>query len=230
MRPPAPREGPLPHFKVMADYGCWPLWHDYTDIGNVDPDALPITPGLRDDLLRWAERFDQTLNDDDPASSGFETLAAEGLFQRDGRSLTQRLAAELAETAVIRYHHDAPDLALRLAPADRVLVVDGPTYDRKHRKRNAVLAAVRDPKKNRSLLEALQFVPGGEHPALMTPGSPTIVALNGRTPLAALTCIRSRYIRCHEHWQGDAPLAQPGDLETWLTHNGIPGPSPSGRP
>lgn len=57
--------------KLMADCHCWPLWtHPDSD---TDPEALPITPELRDRLQRWAAAFDATLNMDDPARGNFKT-------------------------------------------------------------------------------------------------------------------------------------------------------------
>jgi hypothetical protein len=46
--------------KVMADYECWPLWNG----DNLDPDSLPLSTYLREQLAAWAERYDETLLDD----------------------------------------------------------------------------------------------------------------------------------------------------------------------
>jgi len=73
----------------MPDYECWPLWRDGDEIGNVDPASLPITSDLHDRLVGWAKRFDETLDRDDPVSSGFPPQPRKRrLSGMDERSLT----------------------------------------------------------------------------------------------------------------------------------------------
>jgi len=44
--------------KVMADYGCWPRWHDGGgEVGNIDPNTLPLSDGLVSALNSWAARL-----------------------------------------------------------------------------------------------------------------------------------------------------------------------------
>jgi hypothetical protein len=82
--------------KLMADYDCWPLWEASPGVvGNIDPETLPISRGLKDRLARWAAEFDASLNRDDPANSPVyppEELAA---FSAEGRRLGEDLQAEL---------------------------------------------------------------------------------------------------------------------------------------
>ena len=90
--------------KLMADYGCHPLWGTEADeIGEVDPASLPITRALVADLRRWAEAFDATLDPDDPLRSGFATAAARAAFRHEGARLAERLAAELGEGVRVDY-------------------------------------------------------------------------------------------------------------------------------
>jgi hypothetical protein len=91
--------------KVMADYDCWPLWHDSPpngDIGNIDPLTLPIAAALQTRLLEWAAAYDALLNRDDPAA----TLAPRPSFDTEGRQLTRDLQLALGETIRIRYWKD----------------------------------------------------------------------------------------------------------------------------
>ena len=93
----------MKRIKVMADYHCWPLWEAGDEIGEVDPGSLPISEGLRADLLRWADEFDAILNDEDPAASAFSSADGERQFDDDGRVLAARLASELRETHRMLY-------------------------------------------------------------------------------------------------------------------------------
>lgn len=96
--PEAPeRSYPRPgRIKVMADYACHPLWSmDEAYSGNLDPEALGLSPGLAADLAAWAERFDDALDWDNPGAvrddDGF--LAR---HEAEGRFLAGRLSGELA--------------------------------------------------------------------------------------------------------------------------------------
>ncbi|WP_439540061.1 hypothetical protein [Sphingomonas sp.] len=89
--------------KVMPDYGCAPLWWDETGrVGNIDPEELSLTTTLANDLWAWAHEYDATLNEDDPAKSGFNSESAERDFQERGQRLADRVALELAH-AKVRY-------------------------------------------------------------------------------------------------------------------------------
>lgn len=83
------------NLKLMADYDCFPLWSWDCPDYNLDPASLPLSAGLIADLYRWQDRYDATLNRDDPASSGFPTLEAETDFRTDGLRLARRLQTEL---------------------------------------------------------------------------------------------------------------------------------------
>jgi hypothetical protein len=53
--------------KVMADYQCFPLWEASPgEVGNIDPDDLPISHILKERLAAWARAFDATLSMDYP--------------------------------------------------------------------------------------------------------------------------------------------------------------------
>lgn len=93
--------------KVMADYGCFPLW-DATPTGprNLDPSELPISEDLAEELGRWAARYDRTLNRNDPPASGFPTSREHLGFVEEGRHLASRLAKELGSTYLVLYFND----------------------------------------------------------------------------------------------------------------------------
>jgi hypothetical protein len=87
--------------RLMADYQCFPLWERGGHPYNVDPADLPLTAALRVDLAEWAGRFDQSLNEPDPASSGFATDELEKAWILDGHVLASRLQEELDPAAFV---------------------------------------------------------------------------------------------------------------------------------
>ena len=52
----------------MPDYGCFPIWGMEDDnFGNIDPYSLPISKSLAEELLEWANKYDKTLNIEEPS-------------------------------------------------------------------------------------------------------------------------------------------------------------------
>jgi hypothetical protein len=88
--------------KVMADYECWPLWRGE----NLDPDSLPLSHYLREQLAAWAERYDETLLDEYPPGSGFSSESEAEKFVEDGRELAQILARELGNEYAVTYFNE----------------------------------------------------------------------------------------------------------------------------
>jgi hypothetical protein len=91
-------------FKLMPEYECAPVWEDVPDgTRNVDPAQLPISPELARELNGWADEFEATFNAEYPPDSGFPSPEAEADFDRRGRDLCRRLAAELGDTGRVSY-------------------------------------------------------------------------------------------------------------------------------
>ena len=89
----------------MTDYYSYPLWEENENsYENVNPDDLPISSGLRDALTGWAQRYDDTLDRDDPRQSGFSTPEAEAAFKAEGEVLLGRLKSELGQQYVLSIH------------------------------------------------------------------------------------------------------------------------------
>jgi hypothetical protein len=88
--------------KVMADYGCWPLWKDE----NLDPDSLPLSSRLCEQLATWAERYDECLFDEYPPGSGFSSEGEAEKFVDDGRTLANMLALELGKEFAVTYFNE----------------------------------------------------------------------------------------------------------------------------
>lgn len=64
-------------------------------VGNIDPADLPIDKALSDDLTAWSERFDASLNWDDPGGPGLFSDADWAAFNADGERLVERLRTAL---------------------------------------------------------------------------------------------------------------------------------------
>ena len=93
--------------QVLSDYECFPLWRPGSSgVENVDPATLPVSGELAAALLRWAEEFDQTLNQDYPPDSGFPLERDRQDFLQRGRHLAGRLARELGSGYRVTYQGD----------------------------------------------------------------------------------------------------------------------------
>jgi hypothetical protein len=88
--------------KVMADYECWPLWNGE----NLDPNSLPLSAYLQEQLAAWAERYDETLLDEYPPESGFSSESEAEQFVDDGRELARMLALELGQEYAVTYFNE----------------------------------------------------------------------------------------------------------------------------
>ena len=82
--------------KLMADYDCYPLWKASPgQVGNVNPEDLPLSTTLKADLLAWAGMYNATLNRNDPRQSGFKDEDQQEEFRKRGEELGERLNLEL---------------------------------------------------------------------------------------------------------------------------------------
>lgn len=120
--------------KVMADYGCHPLWWDSANsvwsawdgqVGDIDPASLGVSKTLAAELQAWAERYDAMLDRDAPGSTSIspEDGAA---FDAAGRSLTRCLAQELGPGALVRYWRDPVEAASSEVSSDPEVLPPGP--------------------------------------------------------------------------------------------------------
>jgi hypothetical protein len=90
--------------KLMTDYECFPLWKVGGEIGNVDPDDLPLANELKAALRAWASAYDNTLNQEYPPDSGFASPAEEEAFEAEGRRLWNELQAQLSPEYKVVYY------------------------------------------------------------------------------------------------------------------------------
>ncbi|KYC42209.1 hypothetical protein WA1_19690 [Scytonema hofmannii PCC 7110] len=91
--------------KLMADYGCDPLWWaDADKVGNIDTAKLSLSQETINRLHKWAKAYNATLNWSDPIDSpGFPSAEAEAAFDEEGISLWKQLQKELAPNYEVVY-------------------------------------------------------------------------------------------------------------------------------
>ena len=90
--------------KLMPDYGCFPIWGmDDDNFGNIDPYSLPISKSLAEELLVGANKYDKTLNIEEPLNSGFENIEKENIFKYEGEKLFKKLKLELGDQYTVIY-------------------------------------------------------------------------------------------------------------------------------
>ena len=93
--------------KLMLEYFSHSLWElDADNIGDIDPKTLPLSSETIAKLEAWANTYNNILNWDDPAASGFVSLAEEEEFEREGVRLWLQLKQELPANYNIVYFSD----------------------------------------------------------------------------------------------------------------------------
>jgi len=84
---------PIGAVRVAPEYGCWPLWND--EGGDcLHPNDLDLSNDLARRILDWDEKFQATLNNDDPAASGFATPEEEAAHLAEGRAIAEVIRIE----------------------------------------------------------------------------------------------------------------------------------------
>ena len=88
----------------MPDYECHPLWHyKNNNVGEINPESLPISSKLISMLSAWAAEYDSTLNQESPVESGFANKESEEVFVAKGCEIASMLKKELKTVEVIYY-------------------------------------------------------------------------------------------------------------------------------
>jgi hypothetical protein len=92
--------------KLMWDYDCYPLWHfGGREVGNIDPDSLPLSPATRARLKAWAAIPDAKLDRHNPPDTATAWSEDEKLaFEAEGRQLWRALQQELGQAYGVVYH------------------------------------------------------------------------------------------------------------------------------
>lgn len=65
----------MKELKLMTEYQCSPLWLKVKDgsFENISIDSLGLNENLKNEILEWDEKFQSTLNLEDPLNSGFKS-------------------------------------------------------------------------------------------------------------------------------------------------------------
>jgi len=86
--------------KLMADYGCDPLWALDEDLyGSFPPEDLGLSAELATAINAWAADFETSLDPDDPARSRWDE-AQHRAHEAEGRQLAARLKRERPDLMV----------------------------------------------------------------------------------------------------------------------------------
>lgn len=82
--------------KLMPEYECFPLWgYINNELSNINPESLPISKRLKDDLNQWADGYESTYSRNNPIESGFSSELEEKKFLNDAYALKNKLQLEL---------------------------------------------------------------------------------------------------------------------------------------
>ncbi len=93
------------NIKLMADYFSHPLWGlDDDNIGDINPQELPLSQETIAKLEQWSQIYNNILNWNDPASSGFKTQEDRQNFEKKGIELWENLRQELGQGYNVKYH------------------------------------------------------------------------------------------------------------------------------
>lgn len=108
--------GTSKRIKLMADYGCYPLWGmDQGPLGGFAPEDLGVSEELRADLWTWANEFDISIDLDDPAKSRW-TAERQREHVAQGIALARRIKREFPDREV--FVHDESGTLVEVDGAD----------------------------------------------------------------------------------------------------------------
>ncbi len=94
----------MKEIKLMADYDCYPLWKTWRrEYDNVAPETLGLSESLIQDLILWADKYDSTLNRQNPVESGFKSCQDEQDFEQEGMRLFNCLKSQLEGEYLVVY-------------------------------------------------------------------------------------------------------------------------------
>lgn len=99
----------IEHYRVFPDWGCEsPVWNGNPDSDpyNLPLELLPISDDLAKNFKIWNDKFQATLNWEDPRDSGFFTLAESREFRREGEHLAMRLQDELDVESTVSFEYE----------------------------------------------------------------------------------------------------------------------------
>ncbi|WP_449417925.1 hypothetical protein [Phormidium nigroviride] len=90
--------------KLMPDYYCYPLWGlDPDNIGDIDPEKLPLLPETINRLKAYSEAYQAGLNWDYPPDSPEPTKEEIESYEQEGISIWHQLRQELAPDYEVHY-------------------------------------------------------------------------------------------------------------------------------
>jgi hypothetical protein len=94
----------IKRIKLYMDWGSYPTW-EVDDVGDFDPEDLPLSRETLDRLKAWQASFNSILNWDDPMSTPPTEPEVEEAFQQEGLSLWKQLRHELGSEYEVFYEY-----------------------------------------------------------------------------------------------------------------------------
>jgi hypothetical protein len=90
--------------KLMADYGCFPLWYNESDkCGDINPESLPLTQSTINRLHKWSDLYNTFLDWSDPGNSPEVPDDVWEAFKQEGKELWKLLQLELGLDYKVSY-------------------------------------------------------------------------------------------------------------------------------
>lgn len=104
--------------RVLAEFECWPIWMTTPTQpdDNVDPQDLPISRELADELTSWDEEFQAIYDRDVPQDSDFPSDQKRAEWLERGEALARRLHEELGPDVEVTYRGSGGGVRLHLPP------------------------------------------------------------------------------------------------------------------
>jgi hypothetical protein len=107
-----------------------------------------------------------------------------------------------------------------LSGCNRIVLTMGFPFDPKHKKRNAVLADIRDAASIESVKDVLVVDPSSPNPSWMSPVDLYVAFVDGKCVIGSVGIVLRSWLRS-EDWDGDYAVKDHHKFENWLRSHGV---------
>ena len=107
-----------------------------------------------------------------------------------------------------------------LSGCDRIVLTMQSPFDPKHKKRNSVLADIRDAASIESAKEVLVVDNDAPNPSWMSPVDLYVAFVEGKRLVGSVGVVLRNWLRS-EDWDGDYALKDHHEFENWLGRHGV---------
>lgn len=96
------------NLKLMPEYGCSPLWiskdNDFYENIDIENNSFFISNDLKNRIKGWAEKYEETLNQNYPPDSNFKNKIEEIVFTKEGLGIWEDLISQLKHSYKVCYY------------------------------------------------------------------------------------------------------------------------------